>query len=786
MKRSCVFKVIFFTILICLFKNFCFAQEGFESVKPVDDYIAEYNAQPKDTKVKPVTHHNAEPKDTETKKEETKRFKLDDIVVTATEYEKSSFKTPVPITVIDRDEIDKISPANIGDLLKNVPGIEIHHDSTPGISKARIRGLSANRVVILIDGRRWNSHVSSLTGGVYLNEIDVNQIEKIEVLHGPGTVHYGSGAIGGVINIITKKTPKNAEKYFRAGSILRYGSVNKMKTARAVAEFGAKGFHSIIGVSKKGADDVNTPEGKLEHSDYNDTSIDIRGGYVINDKQSASFSVTSFRGEVYTPNTTMKNVPMEIKDIIGDFDLPTMYSNVDCIFDIPQMDRDAFALDYDIKKPFSWLDSFTLGAHGQKEKMTYINTTTIRPYIMPGNIEVVLNGEINTDTYSAQAKGISRFDYGFSQILTFGMEYSKDEVKAPSIVDTNITIMGIGLPNQILQPMIDLFTNLGLNIPENFTKLHTDDNLVDGVYENMGFYLQDEIELFEDLWLTLGGRFDYFKAEDNITGKKYTDNSVTGGIGLLYSLTDSINLTGSGAIGFRAPSLEERFYVGAVPGGALLMGNPDIKSEESINYEAGIKMRYYDFSGNITGFYNRIDNYILMTPSDEFVSLTFTNKGKVEIYGIEGSLDYQINQKYSVFSSMSYARGEDKIGGDPLEGMPPLKTILGLRYSKDNINLLKKGKFWAEICAKIYAKQDRIPDEWTEKQKTPAFTVYDFRMGINIPSFSFFKDASLTFAIENFTDKTYESFPMICMYGWDDSMIQPGRNFLVTLNLKTL
>jgi len=771
MKRSCIFKIIFFTILICLFKISCFAQEGFKFVKPIDDYIANYNA---------------EPKDIETKKEEKKIFKIDEIVITATKYEKSSFETPTPITVIDRDEIDRISPANIGELLKNVPGIEIHHDNTPGITKARIRGLSANRVVILIDGRRWNSHVSSLTGGVYLNEIDVNQIERIEVLHGPGTVHYGSGAIGGAINIITKKTPKSTEKYFSAGSILKYGSVNKMKSVRVEAEFGVNGFHSIIGISKKGADDVNTPEGKLEHSNYKDTSIDIRGGYVINDKQSTSFSVTSFRGEVYTPSTEMKNIPMEIKDIIGNFDLPTMYSNVDCIFDIPQMDRDAFALDYDIKKPFSWLDSFTLSTHGQKERMNYINTTTIRPYIMPGNIGVVINGELNTDTYSTQAKGMSGFDYGFSQILTFGMEYSKDKAKAPSIVDTNISIMEMTLPNQILQPMINLFTNLGLNIPENFTKLHTEDSLVDGVCENIGFYLQDEIELFEDLWMTLGGRFDYFKAENNITGKKYTDNSVTGGISLLYSLTDSINLTGSAAIGFRAPSLEERFYVGAVPGGSLLMGNPDIKSEESINYEAGIKMRYFDFSGNITGFYNRINNYILMAASDKFVNLTFANKGKVEIYGIEGNFDYQISQKYSVFSSMSYARGEDKIGKDPLEGIPPFKTILGLRYSKDNINLLKKGKFWAEIYAKIYAKQDRVPNEWTEKQKTPAFTVYDFRMGINIPSFNFFKSASLTFAIENFTDKAYKSFPMICMHGWDDSLIQPGRNYLVTLNLKTL
>ncbi len=781
-----MYKIIFFSIIFLQFNFLSFAQEKFEFIEPVDDYyVAENEAGLKDAYLKPDTNYNIEPDDTEKKAEKKTYFKLDDIVITATQYEKSAFETPIPITVIDRDEIDKISPANIGDLLKNVPGVEIHHDSTPGISKARIRGLSGNRVVILIDGRRWNCHVSSLTGGVNLATIDVNQIEKIEVLHGPGTVLYGSGAMGGVINIITKKTPKTTDKsYFKTKAVVKHASVNKLKSVRVEVETGADSFHSIIGISKKDAGNVNTPEKELEHSNYEDTSIDIRGGYIIDDKQSLEFSINSFQGEVYTPNTTMKNIPMEIKDIIGNFDLPTLYSNVDCIFDIPETDRDAFTLDYDIKKPFSWLDSFTLGIHGQREKMSYINKTTIRPYIMPGNIEVLIDGKLNTDTYSIQTKGISTVDYGFFQTLTFGMEYFKDKVDAPGIIDTKITMLGIGLPNQILQPMIDFLVNLGINIPENFRYLHTEDSLVDGICENTGFYIQDEIKLFEDLQVTLGGRFDYFMAEDNLTKEKSTDNAVTGGISLLYSLTDFINLTGSASIGFRAPSLEERFYLGAVPGGALLKGNPDIESEESVNYEAGIKIRHLKFTGGITGFFNKIDNYILMTPSDEFTTFTFGNKGKVEIYGIEGSFDYQINQNYSAFSSASYVRGEDKIGEDPLEGMPPLKTILGLKYLKDDINILKKGRFWAEICAKIYGKQDRIPDEWTESQKTPAFTVYDFRMGIMMPSVKPFEDVSLTFAVENFTNTTYESFPMICMYGWDDSLIQPGRNFLLTLGFK--
>ena len=758
-RRNVYFlKIIVFAVLLFLFK-FSYQVQAAETYRP-------------------------EPGEMNLKAEEKTCFKLNDIVVTATQYEKTAFDTPVPVTIINKEEIDKISPSNIGELLKNVPGIEIHHDSTPGISKARIRGLSANRVAILIDGKRWNSHVSSLTGGVSLNEVDVNQIEKIEILHGPGTVLYGSGAIGGVINIITKKPPNSTEKYFSAGAVTRYSSVNNMKSARTEIEFGARGFNAIIGASQKKAEDTDTPKGKLKHSNYEDTSLDIAGKYLITDKQSACFSVTSFRGKISTPKTTMENTPMEFKDIWGDLDIPMLNSDVDCIFDIPKVDRDAFNLDYKIKKPFSWLNSFNIGIHGQKERMEYTNSTIIMPDIMPGKINVTLNGELNTDTYSVQARGLSTFNYGFSQTLTFGGEFSKDKVDAPGIIDTSVSIMGITLPGQILQPSIDSLVDLGLNLPPQFTKLHTEEVLVDGDYENIGFYIQDEIQILKNLYLSLGGRFDYFKAMDNLTSEEYTDEAVTGGIGLLYSLTDFINLAGSVSLGFRAPSLEERFYYGAVPGGTLLKGNPDIESEKSINYEAGIKINHSKFSGGITGFYNKIDDYILMTMSDESTVATFNNKGEVEIYGIEGSLDYQISRKWSAFSSLSYARGEDKTGKDPLEGMPPLKTILGLKYEK--YNLTKKGRFWAEIYAKFFADQNRVPDEWTDNQKVSAFQVYDFRMGVTIASTKVFKNISLTFAVENFTDTTYESFPMICMYGWDDSLIQPGRNFLITLNLKTL
>ena len=712
----------------------------------------------------------------EEQKNTGKIIKIGDIVVTATKYEKSAFDTHLPVTVIDREEIERMSPANIGDLLKTVAGVEIHHDGTPGITKARIRGLSANRVLVLLDGKRWNSHVSSLTGGVYLNEVDVNQIERIEVLHGPGTVLYGSGAMGGVINIITKKSQKGKDDYFDTNLSTKYAGVNDLRSGRIEFKFGTKRFNSLAGVTVKEAGDVKTPEGMLDHSSYKDTSLDLHSRYIINDQQSIAFSVNSFKGEMETPLTVMKDVEEEMFGM-------TLVTDVDCIFDIPRADRDTFALNYEFRDLFPWLDSLDFSAHVQNERMEYINTTTIFPHLMPGNINVVLHGKLETDTYSAQARGLCSPDLIRPQILTIGMEYYRDEAKAPSDMNVDVLIMEFDIPLTVLEHGIELAGLLGLDLPSQFSELHSEGDLVDGSFDNIAFYVQDEIEVFDDLWINIGGRFDHYRTKDNLIRKESEDDSVTGGIGLVFSLSDGIKLTGSFSKGFRAPSLEERFYVGAVPGGAQLRGNHEVNSEESINYEAGIKVLYSDFSASITGFVNKLDDYILMVPTDQLAVLTFDNMGEVEIRGIESTLDFRISPNWSAFSTISYARGEDKIQKDPLEGIPPLKTILGIRYETKDIKSLN-GRLWAELCSRIYAGQDRIPDDWTERQKTPAFEVYDFRMGLECPSFMTFQDVSLTFAVKNLANQTYRSFPMTCMYGWDDSFIQPGRNFVFSLNLK--
>lgn len=129
---------------------------------------------------------------------------MDETVVTATRYEKNLSDIGSSISVITADDIEKSQAMFVQDLLQNVPGISLNQNgSFGGLSTVKIRGASSSQTVILIDGVQINDVTS--TGGEYnFANLDPNGIERIEILRGPQSILYGSDAIGGVINIITK------------------------------------------------------------------------------------------------------------------------------------------------------------------------------------------------------------------------------------------------------------------------------------------------------------------------------------------------------------------------------------------------------------------------------------------------------------------------------------------------------------------------------------------------------------------------------------------------------
>ena len=140
--------------------------------------------------------------------EDLEAYDLGETVVTATKTKLAEKKVPMSTQVITQKEIKETGAYNVRDVLKTLAGLNVMEAGMTG-NMVSIRGMGTSSTLILVDGRRMSGEDSGSTMNVYeLNRVNLQDVERIEVIRGSGSGLYGSDAMGGVINIITKKNQK--------------------------------------------------------------------------------------------------------------------------------------------------------------------------------------------------------------------------------------------------------------------------------------------------------------------------------------------------------------------------------------------------------------------------------------------------------------------------------------------------------------------------------------------------------------------------------------------------
>ena len=182
---------------------------------------------------------------------ELQEFALDEYVVTAARTETKLVDTPANISVVDAKTIEERHYQDVSEVLKDVPGANVLDDGL-GASEKKIMLNGDERVLILVDGRRLNFDMGTMSrSGFDMNQLpDVGLIERIEVLKGAGGALYGSDAVGGVVNIITKKA-----------------DINFGKVSIAMGSMGAKDYNAMYSI-KEGKTGVNVAASKYEQDYY--------------------------------------------------------------------------------------------------------------------------------------------------------------------------------------------------------------------------------------------------------------------------------------------------------------------------------------------------------------------------------------------------------------------------------------------------------------------------------------------------------------------------------------
>ncbi len=706
----------------------------------------------------PTTPAADEDKDDEAKKEAPKEAGLKEkVVVTATRTEEDVFRVPQPVSVVTAEEIEEETPNTATDLLRNLPGVDVNG---VGTSQPRpiIRGQRGQRILLLEDGIRMNTSRRQSDFGELPALVDVGAMERVEVVRGPGSVLYGSDAIGGVVNMITR-IPSAADGVQGALGY-RYSSADdQMKPS--VNVLGRNGqFSYTVGASYRDAEAYKAPSGSYG-------SITLREDALVNDTGVTDESYHTrlgwnfknghelfFKAERYDAGMTG----------FGWVD-PAAYDpgeSTTVQLTYPYQKVDQYVIGYNGNNlDRSWVDSQETTLYYRDNKRRFDQEIGI--VFFPGaGLEILSENFTDIETFGVRSE--LRKVAGSRHVLTYGLDYYEDDAQSTNY--SREELYGTGPGDYVLED----------NTP----------TLPNATYASFGIFVQDRIRFSERFDAIVGVRYQDITAETRTTPllpetEDFTSSDATGvwATNLIFKATENIKIVGSVGTAFRSPNLIERFFDGPTPeGGAYQMRNLELEAETSLNYDLGFKYRREDVYLEMTVFQNTISDGIaivntgLDTGDPDFLPVyQNTNVDKLRYEGVELAMDWMFVDSWFLGLNYTHLTGEDISQG--------IDEAIGNSYSdKYNVQLRyqPRGKrFWVEAQVRHNGDQKDAVLEIDNPigDIYPSFAVYALRGGMTLHET---KGAvhRLGIAVENLTDELYAEFSNASFF-----RPEPGRSLVL-------
>ncbi len=597
---------------------------------------------------------------------EVETAKMKTIVVTAEEQLKQS----LGVSHISKEDLEKIPVVNdISEYVRRMPGVNLTGNGTSGARgnnrQIDIRGMGPENTLIMVDGKPISSRNSVRYGWRGerdtrgdSNWVPADAIESIEVIRGPAAARYGSGAMGGVVNIVTKKVTDELH-----GSLEVYGNVPEDSKEGASRRVGfdlsgpiipqVLGFRLYGNYNKTDADDANI--NPLDSNGYRAAgregveNRDIAGrlAWVINDQQTLMADVSSGRqGNEYTGDTQNNNVDASdpnsnalINSLLGQ-ETNTMY-------------RSSYALTHEGK--WDWGTSKLIAQYDNTKNKRVTEGLAGGPEGRPSSNEKKTS---NLDTYRVNAEANIPFELYVPQVLTVGAEWTKDDFKDPASTTQ----------------------------ADNTGQLITTNNRSAMKSEIYSAYIEDNMHLTDSTDLAWSVRFD----DHNKSGDNWSP-----GLNITQKIGDYFTLKGGIAKAYKAPNMYQNsdgylLYTkgngcplqssGNKLSSCYLMGNANLKPETSVNKEIGIQFQKDIVNASLTWFRNDYKDKIsagtdlldtITIGSNTYNVLQWTNIPKALIQGIEGSVSLDFDNHISWTNNFTYMMdSKDKTTGNPLSIIP--------------------------------------------------------------------------------------------------------------------
>ncbi|MBI5359947.1 MAG: TonB-dependent receptor [Planctomycetes bacterium] len=692
----------------------------------------------------------------------------EEITVTAARVEEPVSQVPQSVETVSSEEIARHQPRTMADAMKYELGIWLPRAGGHAAGGPIVRGFTGTQMLLMVDGVRLNNSQLKIGPNKLFNQMNIDAVERIEILKGPGAVQYGSDAIGGVINVITKNSLFFPEQpQYDAAFKGRYGSVDGEQRESADVSYANRLLNFNVGVSfadigdVKGGGDLGT----LKPSSWNEEHFFA--------KANVRFSKTKKLGISYL-NTFRQDIMTYSQSRVNQSGIPKTFR--------PEEAHTIFKASFEAGAVARWADNMKIYISNQTfdnvVETTTENSSKITEIIRDRDENMLGLGVQMTSPLSGEMR------------LIYGADYRYDNIKETKV--QYVTTKSTGAVK--LTPS-------------------TDGQTPDGTYDVISAFNMFEWQMFNRAKLFAGLRFESahldskpapedlasgFSLEDVNLNKRWS--AITESAGMIIPAGTGTDITVNIGTGFRSPNYADVLRFG-VTNTKVFVPAPDVEPEHSLSYELGLRRYNETWTGNISVFYNSLKDIIVEEATGGYLDIdgdgqndsgeavyTKNNVGSAYMYGIEAKYDARLNEHFTLFGNTAWVLGKDTESDIPLGYVPPANGLLGVRWQKKASDSL-----WMELSLKAVSAQTReTPDDRADAGramdpalKYPSADNPPLRSDYSIPGYavlnmyvggSVLKNMTVTTGIENIFDREYRE-----VFSDIDS---PGRNIFLSVEIK--
>lgn len=700
---------------------------------------------------------------------------LDEVVMSISKWEQQRKDIPQKIAVINSKTVDFTAPQTSADLLQNSGKVFIQKSQLGGGSPM-IRGFATNRLLLTVDGVRMNNAI--FRGGNIQNVISIDPytIRSTEIIFGPGSVIYGSDAIGGVMNFYTNDAQfsKTDSIHFFGKGNYRFSTANKENTVHVDFNLGKKKWAFLTNITYNDFDDLKM--GSHGPSSY------LRSGYVAT-VEGEDKLVENPSPKVQTPTgynqiNLMQKVAFKPNNN-WNANLSTYYSETS---DYARYDR--------LIRP-------SKDGTGLRSAEWYYGP---QKWFM-ANLQFYKNGKSKfydglKITTAYQKFEESRNDRGFQDPIKYNTQEKVDAISA-NVDFENKRIGNLRLyygGEYVFNKIGSKGTELNIESMEQFGSASRYPD--DATWQTLAGYINSELKAKPNFTFLSGLRYSHVWIDAVFDQTYYSfpfDNAdlstgaLTGSIGFSWFPKADLQLTFNGSTGFRAPNIDDVGKIFDSEPGSVVVPNPDLEPEYAYNLEIGVQKNFNDklmlkgaafytylvdalvrrdfqFNGNSEMEYNGEQSNVQ----------AIQNAAKAYVYGFEFGLDAFLTQSVSINANLTLTEGvEEEEDGTNSPGRHVAPTfgdfhlIWNNQKLKTDLFLNFNGKIGYDDMSMSEITKDYIYALNAEGNPySPSWYTLNFRSQYQLSS-----ALKLSLNLENITDQRYRSY--------SSGIVAPGVNLIL-------